>query len=100
MVQNDEALSDQECNLIDVNGDCEPQYGVMAIDIVQLNNVELLKAAGGQPRSLSIQLHSGKSFFYATVDTGSPVSFLNKKTAGILMRRIPNVKFKDVRRYP
>ena len=72
----------------------------MAIDVVQINNVEFLKAAAGQPRSLSIQLRSGNSFFYATVDTGSPVSFLNKKTAKILMKRIPNFKFKDVERHP
>ena len=62
MVQNEEMSTDQECNLIDVNGDSEPEYGVMAIDVVQINNVELLKAAGGQPRSLSIQLRSGNSF--------------------------------------
>ena len=73
MVQHDETLSDQECNLIDVNGDSEPEYGFMVIDIVQINNVELLKAAGGQPRSLSNQLRSGNFFFYATVYTGSPV---------------------------
>ena len=63
MVQHDETSSDQECNLIDVNGDSEPQYGVMAVDVVQINNLELLKAAGGQPRSLSIQLRSGNCFF-------------------------------------
>ena len=50
--------------------------------------------------SLSVQIRSGNSFFYATVDTGSPVSFLNKKTAEILVRRLPNVKFTDVGRYP
>ena len=72
----------------------------MAIDVVQINNVEFLTAAGEQPRSLSIQLRSGNSFFYAKVDTDSPVSFLNKKTAKILMRRLPNVKLKDVGRYP
>ena len=93
MVQHDEIPSDQKFNLIDVNGDSELEYGVMAIYIVQINNVELLKAPGGQPRSLSIQLRSGNSFFYATVDTGSPVSFSNKKMAEILMRRLPNVKF-------
>ena len=100
MVQNEEMATDQECNLIEVNGDSEPEYGVMAIGVVQINNVELLKTAGGQPRSLSIQLRSGNSFFYSTVDTGSPVSFLNKKTADILMKRIPNVKFKDIARHP
>ena len=99
MVQKDEASSDQEYNFIDANDDSEPEYGVMAVDVEQINNIELLKAEGGQPRSLSIQLRSGISFFYATVDTGSPVSFLNKKTAEILMRRLPHVTFKDVGRY-
>ena len=79
MVQNDEMSTDQECNLIDLNGDSEPECGVMAIEVVQINNVELLKTAGGQPRSLSIQLRSGNSFFYST---------------------IPNVKFKDIARHP
>ena len=100
MIQNEEMSTDQECNLIDVNGDSEPEYGVMAIDVVQINNIELLKSAGGQLRSVSIQLHSGNYLFYATVDTGSPVSFLNKKTAVILMKRIPNVKLKDITRHP
>ena len=79
MVQNDEMSTDQECNLIDLNGDSEPECGVMAIEVVQINNVELLKTAGGQPRSLSIQLRSGNSFFYST---------------------IPNVKFMDIARHP
>ena len=51
----------------------------MAVDVVQINTVELLKAEGGQPSSLNIQIRSGNSFFYATVDTGSPVPFLSKK---------------------
>ena len=41
MVQHEEVSSGQECNLIDVNGDSEPEYGVMALDVVQINNVEL-----------------------------------------------------------
>ena len=71
----------------------------MAVDVVQINNVKLLKAEGGKPTSLSIQLRSGNCFFYATVDTGSPVSFLNK-TAETPLRRLPEAKFKDVERYP
>ena len=63
MAQQDEVPSDQECNFIDVNDDSEPEYGVMAVDVVQINNVELCKAEGGQPRSLGIQLRSDKSFF-------------------------------------
>ena len=63
MVQQDEVPSDQECKFIDVNDDSEPEHGAMAVDVVQIINVELLKAEGGQPRSLSIQLRSGNSFF-------------------------------------
>ena len=33
------------------------------------------------------------------MDTGSPVSFLNKKTAEILLRQLPEAKFRDVKRY-
>ena len=52
----------KRCNFIDANNDSEPEYGVMAVDVVQINKVELLKVEGGQPRSLSIQLRSGNSF--------------------------------------
>ena len=64
--------------------------------MVQINRVELLRAEGGQPRSFSIQLRSGNCFVYATVDTGSPISFLNKRTVDILMKKLPNIKFKKV----
>ena len=63
MVHQNEASSDQECNCNDVYDNSEPKYGVLAVDVVQINYLELLKAEGGQPRSLSIQLRSGNSFF-------------------------------------
>ena len=65
-----------------------------------VNSVETLKSSGGQPRSLSIQLRSGYSFFYSTVDTGSPVSFLNKRTCDLLLQRSPSIEFRDITRYP
>ena len=66
------------CNFIDLDQDSEPEYGVLQLETaVMINSLETLKSSGGQSRSLSIQLHSGYSFFYSTVDTGSPVSFLN-----------------------
>ena len=99
MVQHEEVSSDQECNLIDVNGDSEPEYGVMAIDVVQINNVELLKAAEDNP--------GASVFSYALV---TPFSMLRwtltvpclpqQENGGNTMRRLPNVKFKDVGRYP
>ena len=34
------------------------------------------------------------------MDTGSPLSFLKKKTAETLLRQLPEAKIKDVERYP
>ena len=77
----------QFCNFIDVEQDSEPEYGVLQLEsAVMINSVETLKSSGGQTRSLSIQLRSGYSFFYSTVDTGSPVSFLNKRTCDLLLQ--------------
>ena len=65
-----------------------------------INSIETLKSSGGKSRSLSIQLPSGHSFFYSTVDTGSPVSFLNKRTCDSLLQWNPSVEFRDITRYP
>ena len=88
LVQEDEdvACPSVDCNFIDVDQDSEPEYGVLQLEsAVMINSVETLKSSGGKPRSLSIQLRSGYSFFYSTVDTGSPVSFLNKRTCDLLL---------------
>ena len=99
-IQQEDLQPDQECDSIDVDGDRKQEYGVMAIDVVQIYSVELLRAEGGKPKSLSIQLRSGNSFSYAIVDTDSPISFLNKRTADILMMNLPDVRLKDVSRHP
>ena len=65
-----------------------------------INSIETLKSGGGKSRSLTIQLRSGRSFFYSTVDTGSPVSFLNKRTCDLLLQRNPSIEFRDIARYP
>ena len=65
MIQQDEPQSDQDCDLLDVGEDSEPDYGVMAIDVVQIINVELLRAEGRKPRSLSIQLRSRNTFWWS-----------------------------------
>ena len=67
---------------------------------VMINSIETLKSSEGKSRSLSIQLRSGRSFFYSTVDTGSPVSFLNKRTCDLLLQQNPSIEFRDIARYP
>ena len=98
MIQQEKPQQDQERDFIDVADESEPDYGVMAFDVVRINSVEFLRAEGGKPKNL--QLRTGISFFHATVDIGSPVSFLNEKSADILTINLPNVKFKDVLRHP
>ena len=98
MIQQEKPQQDQERDFIDVADETEPDYGAMAFDVVQINSVEFLRAEGGKPQNL--HLRSGISFFHATVDIGSPVSFLNKRTADILMMKLSYVKFMDVLRHP
>ena len=49
MIQQEQLQLAQECDFIDVGEDSEPDYRVMAIDVVQINSVELLRADGGKP---------------------------------------------------
>ena len=100
MIQQEEPQLDQECDFIDVREDSEPDYGIITIDVEQINSVEVLSAERGKPRSLSFQLRSENTFFHATVDTGSPDSIFNKRTADLLMRKLQNAEFKDVLRHP
>ena len=87
VLENEEASGPSiDCNFIDAKHDSEPKYGVLQLETaVRINSIETLKSSRGKSRSLSVQLRSGYSFFYSTVDTGSPVSFLNKRTCDLLL---------------
>ena len=90
-----------DCNFIDADYDSEPEYGVLQLEsAVRIDSIELLKSNKGKPRSLSIQFRTGLSFFYATVDTGSPVLFLNKRNCDLILQRNPSFQFRDITRYP
>ena len=75
--------------------DSEPEYGILSVQSqrqrpsVQICSLELLKSNRGTPRNLSVMIRSNAKSFYATVDTGSPVSFLNERTADVLLRHNP-----------
>ena len=103
MVHENEEASDPsiDCNFTDADYDSEPEYGVLQLEsAVRINSIELLKSNKGKPRSLSIELRTCQSFFNSTVDTGSPVSFLNKRTCDLLLQRNPSIRFWDITRYP
>ena len=88
MVDDSEEVADPliDCNFIDADFDSEPEYDVLQLEsAVRIDGIELLKSNKGKLRSLSIQLRAGQSFFHSTVDTGSPVSFLNKRTCDLIL---------------
>ena len=100
--ENEEASGPSiDCNFIDAGYDIEPEYGVLQLEsAVRIDSIELLKSNKGKPRSLSILLRSGHSFFYSTVDTWSPVSFLNKRICDLILQGNPSIEFRDITRYP
>ena len=79
--------------VLDQDDDIEPEYGVLSIttrckrNSVQICSLELLKSNRGTPCNLSVMLRSNAKSIYATVDTGSPVFFLKKRTADVLLRQ-------------
>ena len=67
--------------------------------IESVKKLEVVNAATGKLLSIQITLRCGKTFFKATVDTGSPVSFVNKKTADYIVKTVPSAKvFSDQER--
>ena len=63
--ENEEASGPStDCSFIDAKYDSEPELGILQLEsAVRINSIELLKSNRGKPRSLSIPLHSGHSFF-------------------------------------
>ena len=57
-----------------------------------VKKLEVIMSATGKMRCIQITLRVNKTFFKATIDTGSPASFINKKTADILLKSGTNVK--------
>ena len=60
--------------------------------IASVKKLEVVNDATGKLRCLQITLRCGKTFFKATVDTGSPASFVNKRTADYIMKSAPSAK--------
>ena len=105
-VEEEEAQPSLETEIdhiaLDQDDDSEPEYGILSItprckrNSVQIFSLELLKSNRGTLRNLSLMLRSNAKSFYVTVDTGSPGSFLNKRTADVLLRQNPKSHFISV----
>ena len=100
-VANVEAESDEtveeNCNFI--TSDSESEFAVLSVSaeepnrpIASVKKLEVVNAATGKLRSIQITLRCWKTFFKATVDTGSPASFVNKRTADYIVKTVPSAK--------
>ena len=100
-VANVEAESDEtvEENCHSITSDSESEFAVLSVAVEKSNRpcasvrkLEVVNAATGKLRSIQITLRCGQTFFKATVDTGSPASFVNKKTADYILKTVPSAK--------
>ena len=78
-----------------LTSDSESKIAVLAVEDVRpivesLKKLEVINAATGKLRCLQIALRCNKTFFKATVDTGSPASFVNNSTADYLLKSVPS----------
>ena len=88
---------EENCNFI--TSDSESEFAVLSVaseepsrPIASVKKLEVVNAATVKLRSIQITLRCGKTFFKATVDTGSPSSFVNKKTADYIVKTVPSAK--------
>ena len=96
-VTNGEAESDEtteeNCNFI--ISDSESKIAVLTVEDVRpivesVKKLEVISAATGKLRCLQILLRCNKTIFKVTVDTGSPASFVNKRTADYIVKSVPS----------
>ena len=102
--ESDETL-EENCNFI--TSDSESEFAVLSVaaeepnrPIASVRKLEVVNAATGKLLSIQITLRCGKTFFKATVDTGGPASFVNKKTADYILKTVPSAKVFTVQESP
>ena len=90
--------TEEGCNFI--TSDSESEFAVLAVAGVFRSvtssvttsgkKLEVVNAATGKLRCIQITLRFNQTFFEATVDTGSPASFGNKRTAEYIVKSVPS----------
>ena len=102
-VEKPDPDEEEDCNFID--SDSEENYSVLKISKASLQtetvkNLEVINSATGKTKCLRITLNKRGSLFSATVDTRSPASFVNKRTAETLLQNDPNAKIISLDKNP
>ena len=99
-VEKPDPDEEQDCNFID--SDSEENYSVLKISEISLQtetvmNLEVINSATGKTKCLRTTLKTRGSLFSATIDTGSPASFVSKRTAETLFSERPQRKDHNTR---
>ena len=96
-VESDETV-EENCNFI--TSESESEFAVLSVSaeesrrpIASVKKLEVVNAATGKLRCIRITLRCAKTFFKDTVDTGSPASFVNKRTADFIVKTARQPKF-------
>ena len=102
-VEQPDPDEEEDCNFID--SDSEENYSVLKISETSLQtetvkNLEVINSATGKTKCLRTTLKTRGSLFSATIDTGSPASFVNKRTAETLLQKDPNAKIISLDKNP
>ena len=58
--------------------------------VESVKKLKVFNAATGKLRCIQITLRCNQTFFKATVDTGSPASFVNKRTTDYIVKSVPS----------
>ena len=65
-----------------------------------VKNLEIFISAYGKTKCLGTTLKTRGSLFSTTIDTGSPASFVNKRTAETLLPKDPNARIISLDKSP
>ena len=94
---------EEECNFI--NSNSEENYSVLkicesSVQTEMVKNLEVINSATGKTKCPRTTLKTRGSLFSATIDTGSPTSFVNKCAAETLVAKDPNARIISLDRNP
>ena len=101
--------TEEACNFI--TSDCESEFAILAVEgvfrtvksfpIAELvKKLEVVNSATVKLSCIQITLRCNQTFFRATVDTRSPASFVNKRTAKHIVKSLPSAVVINQKEYP
>ena len=81
-----------------LDSESDPKYPFLKIQ--EVKSLEVINTATWRTRSVRVTIRSETSLVSATIETGSPASFINKKTADILKQKYPDARLRTTHEKP